>query len=223
MADTAIVNEARLKQAISEVRTQFISESATIQDQCRDISTKVDDHENRLEELDRKIEKEKFDRELEGMKGEFRIIGYVWKLADLGRPGTAARRRFLSNLIRVVFINQQLIDPEQEATPIADLRPIGWFESNPLAIKFGDLMVAHGIKERLHKIGANPSSIKVRVMRPIIIDSMYNDLLRIRRSLLDADSNRTIYVEEKSFPPFLSLIEKKVALKQYISFFQVCN
>ena len=189
----AVVNEARLTTAIAEIRQQFIGEVHSVVQQCGDFSDRLDGHDNKLATLDWKIEKEKFDREYEDMKGEFRIIGYAWKLSDLGRPGTATRRRFLSNLIRKAFVNQELVDQEiADVTPVADLRPIGWIDNNPLAIKFSDIMVAHGIKERLHKIGNAASAIKVRAMRPIILDNMYNDLLRIRRSLLDAGGNRTI-------------------------------
>ena len=83
-------------------------------------------------------------------------------------------------------------------------------------------MVANGIKERIHKINNFPSAIKVHVMRPIILDAMYNDLLRIRRSLLDVNGNRSIYIEEKNHSPFLYLMEKEiiegVATRQQIEF-----
>ena len=205
------VTEARLTAALSEVRQQILDSTNNLVTQCRENANRLHNHQDIIKNLYFKIEKEKFIREYEAMKGEFCIIGYSWKLPDLGRPGTAARRRFLSNLIRIVFVNQELIDQEiADVTPVADLRPIGWLDNNPLIIKFSDLMVANGIKEQLHKIGNSPSAIKVRVMRPVILDALYNDLLRIRRSLLDVNGNRSIYIEEKNHSPFLYLMEKEI-------------
>ena len=202
----APVNEGRLQRAVSDSRADILGDITAFK---QSVTEKLLSQDEKIKLLDRNIEKEKFDREYKGMEGEFRVTGYSWTLSDLGRPGTATRRRFVSNLIRKVFVNQELLDQETaNATPIADLRPIGWRDNNPLVVKFSDLMVAHGIKERLHKLPNLPSTIKVREMRPIILDSMYNDLLRIRRELRGENLQRTIYIEEKSFPPYLSLVEK---------------
>ena len=207
-AAAAPVNEGRLQQAVSDARAEILGDITAFK---QDVADKLITQDEKLETLDRNIEKEKLDREYKGMEGEFRVTGYSWTLSDLGRPGTAARRRFVSNLIRKVFVNQELLDQETAtATPIADLRPIGWRDNNPLIVKFLDLMVAHGIKERLPKLPNLPSTIKVREMRPIILDSMYNDLLRIRRALRDENTQRTIYIEERSFLPYLSLVEKSI-------------
>ena len=190
---------------ISQAITQEINQLRGATDK---LSEMIEENTQRIDKVDKKIEKEKLDREIENMRGEFRVSGYEWTLRDLGRPGTAARRRFVSNLVRVAFVNHELLDQDiADNTPIVDLRPVGWKDKNPLIIKFGDIMVAHGIKERLPKIGAG-STVKIREMRPIILDHMYNDLLRTRRELLNDNPNRTLFIEEKPFPPYLSLMEK---------------
>ena len=197
---------------LPSVRLEMTDMITKLRHEHEGLSDKVEDNSTRITSLDRKLEKEKLERELEGMKGEFRIIGYRWSLAELGRPGSAARRRFVSNLIRKAFINLGLIDEEiADSTPIDDLRPLGWKDGNPLVIKFGDQTVFHGIKERLPKVKhTTPSTLKIRENRPIILENMHNDLLRFRRSLLNDNNARTIYVEEKNYPPYLSLTKKVI-------------
>ena len=202
--------ENQLQNGLFGVR-QLVNEQVTkLRHEADVLADKVQDNSSRISSLDRKIEQEKLEGEIEEMKGEFRIVGYKWTLPDLGRPGSSARRKFLGNLVRKVFTNQELIDAEvANTTPIVDLRPQGWKDGNPLIIKFGDHMIYHGIKERLPKLARNPAMIKVRANKPIILENMHNELLKTRRSLLDADPSRTIFIEEKNFPPYLTLVEKK--------------
>ena len=130
----APVNEGRLQRAVLDSRADILEDITAFK---QSVAEKFLSQDEKFKLLDRNIEKEKFDREYKGMEGEFRVTGYSWTLPDLGRPGTATRRRFVSNLIRKVFVNQELLDQETaNATPIADLRPIGWRDNNPLVVKF---------------------------------------------------------------------------------------
>jgi hypothetical protein len=159
----------------------------------------------------RNILREKLERELASCEGKFRISGYVWTLANFGRTGNSVRRKFIKTLVRVAFVNTQLLTEEEaEKLPIDDCRPIVWKDDKPIEITFGDNTIFHYVKDKLSGKALAHPTIKIRIMLPKIINGMYDDCLRFRRKLLDEGDNRTLYVDYKPFEPYIFLMEKRM-------------
>jgi hypothetical protein len=157
----------------------------------------------------RGLKRERLERELEGCKGKFRISGYVWTLAGFGRPGNAARRKFIKNLTRIVFVNTELMTEEEAAKLlIIDCKPIVWKDEKPLEVTFDDRVLWHAVKEKLSVKGPNHPSIKIRIMLPKILNAMYDDCLRYRRVLLDEDPDQTLFIDSKPSEPYIFLVKK---------------
>jgi hypothetical protein len=51
-----------------------------------------------------------------GLQGKFRISGFRWAVKNFGGSDNSVRRKFIKNLLRVAFINQDLMS-EEEAYP----------------------------------------------------------------------------------------------------------
>ena len=113
---------------------------------------------------DGRKEKDSVNRNKDGKFIHFQIFGYLWVLRDYGISRSSTRRRFISNIVKVVFVDQKLIDPEQATTPITDVYPIAKGDNSPLGIKFGDLAVARQIEERLNKMGDTPPAIDILII-----------------------------------------------------------
>jgi hypothetical protein len=120
-----------------------------------------------------------------------------------GRPGNAARRKFIKNLLRVAFVNTELMT-EKEAdyqNLISDCKPIVWKDGKPLEVTFSDNVLWHAVKEKLSGRGINHPSIKIRIMLPKFLNAMYDDCLRYRRVLLDENSEQTLFIDSKPSEP----------------------
>jgi hypothetical protein len=112
-------------------------------------------------------------------------------------------------MARIVFVNHDLMKEEQ-LTPslITDCIPAfaAYRNNGLLEITFGDNVIYNEIKEKLM---LGPLNIKVRIALPKILHHMYDDCLRYRRELLRApEEKRSIFVDFKTSPPYVSLVEK---------------
>lgn len=180
-------------------------------------SSLLKSHSTRLDDQQRLICKESFERKLDSMNGKFAVYGYKWKIREFGTPSNAVRRQFIRKFFRSVLVNQGLLPPVGEgeedfkADLITDLKPLGFRDDASFEMTIGNLSVFHAIKEKL------PSSklkIRLRPMQPKIISAMVDEALRHRRHLLDENPSRTLYVETKPFAPFVSLMERKAIIQR---------
>jgi hypothetical protein len=99
------------------------------------------------------IQQEKLERQLQSMDGKFRIVGYNWQLKIFQGKETATRRRFVKQMLRVVFVNQGLMGEAELDTdpgPVSDCKPAaGWRDKAPLEVTFSDTLLYHAVKENL--------------------------------------------------------------------------
>jgi hypothetical protein len=111
-------------------------------------------------------------------------------------------------LIRVAFVNQGLIAESQNIDKlISDCYPAmgAWFDDGALEVVFSNNVLWHAVKE---KLAGRALKIKIRVSLPRILHSMYDDALKFRRTLLDANSEQTLYLELKRHEPYITLVKK---------------
>jgi hypothetical protein len=183
--------------------------SHDLQLQINDLRRQVDANVGGIASNKRAIQRHKLEAEIKGMEGKFRILGYKWKVTNFKSrdpvnpmtpggtevPPTTARRKFIKMLVRVAFVNQGLIAESQNTDSlITDCYPAmgAWYDDRALEVVFGDNVLWHVVKEKL--LG-RPLNIKIRISLPHILHCLYDDILRHRRTLLDADGTRTLYID----------------------------
>jgi hypothetical protein len=98
---------------------------------------------------------------------------------------------------------------EWKETEFPDCKPVFWdnkagFSDNltiPLMIQFGDISLWHGIKAAFN--GKRHLVYQIRKDLPRILDKMYDDALRHRRTLLSAPSGgtRKLFIDIKPSKP----------------------
>jgi hypothetical protein len=165
----------------------------------------------------RLIQKEKLEREIEALKGKFIIRGYEWQKATFTGRENSTRRKFIRLMARNVFVESQLMTFEEwKETEFPDCKPVFWDNkagfsdklTTPLLIQFGDLSLWHGIKAALN--GKRDLVYQIREALPRILDKMYDDALRHRRTLLSAPSGgtRKLFIDIKPSEPYVQLVEK---------------
>jgi hypothetical protein len=184
-------------------------ELETLREEVRSNSEKISTNTSDIQANARNLLQEKLEREVAGLQGKFRISGFRWAVKNFGGSDNSVRRKFIKNLLRVAFINQDLMSEEEAYPPgglvISDCRPLGWKDDCPLEVTFVDRGLWHAIKQ---KIQGKALLIKIRIMLPKILNAMYDDCLRYRRVLLDGLNTRTLYVDIKPSTPYITLMEK---------------
>jgi hypothetical protein len=202
----------------NEQQTNMTTSSAEdLQRQIDDLKNEVAQNSssiaNNVEEIrqaKRLAQKERLDRELQQAEGKFRVLGYQYELKVFAGRENSQRRRFVKQMVRVVFVNQELMTEQEWDQPglITDCKPAGaWRDNGPLEVTFGDNILWHNIRDKL--VGKN-FNIKIRVALPLILHHMYDDALRYRAKLREEDPTRTLFVEAKHYQePYVFLWEKK--------------
>jgi hypothetical protein len=196
-----------------------------LQQQIIDLRCQVESNTGDIASNKRMIKKTRLEGEIANMIGKFRILGYKWKVTDFKvrtptnpsapssegvLPPTTVRRKFIKMMMRVVFDNQGLIAEDQNVDILVDdcYPAMGaWFDDGPLEVVWSDTVLWHAVKEKL--VG-RPLNIKIRVLLPRILHCIYDDVLRYRRTLLDANGTQTLYIDIKRQEPYIILMEKKM-------------
>jgi hypothetical protein len=173
----------------------------------------------------RLIKKEKLEREMENLKGKFVVRGYEWTKATFAGRENSSRRKYIRLLAKVVSVDSGLMSHEDwKEVDFPDCKPVFWDQyatfdeklSTPLCIQFSHMALWHGIKGALS--GKRDLIHPIREALPRILDKMYDDALKHRRTLLDAagGAGHTLYVDIKPSEPYIQLMEKTFVSGQQV-------
>jgi hypothetical protein len=205
-------NAARLgdlETAVESLKGKVKQNSGDAKGSIDDLNGKINRNSTDIAVNLRLIQKEKLEREWEGLKGTFVVRGYKWEKATFAGKENSTRRKFIRLMARKVFVDSQLMSFEDwKETMFPDCKPVFWDSRagfhdklvTPLYIQFGDRGLWHSIKGALN--GKRDLPYQIREALPRILHKRYDDALRHRRTLLSAAvSPRTLFIDVKPTEP----------------------